>query len=253
MLQNQVYDPFDAAFNPPEPTQEYWGQATVSAWACMLVKGYGKLPYDPKTLAPDGSEPRRNTCIDLAVVPLAEHNLRFDLKRQMLAEFGEWVEITLPSLKALGVGSLQGVNGAWARVEMVKSREYTNAAGETKSATAMKFVKLFDSEEKCRADFQASRGNGHSAAAAPANAGTSASVPGNGSNGGNGNGNNTERATAQAFLKALTANAWRSSGKDLVKAQELLGPILAGQPLVNKYFTVQSPEVMDLLAQEAAK
>ena len=77
------------------------------------------------------------------------------------------------------------------------------------------------------------------------------SVPPAQAQGGNGNGNgasvNPEKATAERFLDAYVQNAWRSSGKDLTKAMELLGPMIAGQALLAKYFTVDSPEVMKRL------
>ena len=42
----------------------------------------------------------------------------------------------------------------------------------------------------------------------------------------------------------------RTANGDMLKAQELLGPMLAGQPLVSKYFTPTSPEIMEELADQ---
>jgi len=230
--------------NPPKPASEWYGQVMVNAWFCALVKGTGKVAWDPNTVDANGQPLRRYTCIDLSLQPIANGDQVYPIERSVLAEFGEWVDICLPSLKDLGITNLQALNNTWIRCEMVATgRTYTNSNGETKDATTFKFLQVFADEAACRAAYAAAHGGngGGSVNAAPAPAATPA----------NGNGAK-ERETALKFLKPYVQNAWRKSSGDLDKARTELATMIANQALLAKYFTVDSPEVTDLLAAEAA-
>lgn len=237
-----VIDPWDTVNNPPPPPEyKNWGVINVSAWLCMFVPNPAKpgknmkVPYDAQTLLPDGKSPRRNTAIDLTISPLPGTS-KFDTVSQMVAEFGEWPEKVLPSLKQIGITNVQSINGKWCRFIRGKSdRTYKTDTGETKNAPgAIVFEAIFDTEADCQADHDAITSGG----AAP----TPAQPPADN--------NGNERATALKFLKPYVHNAWAKTG-DLDKARVELAPMLAGQVLLSKYFTVDSPEVLDLLAQEA--
>ena len=246
-MTTQPVNPWDVVNNPPEQIQSYYGEASINAWWCMLVPGQGKQPYDERTLDPKtGEAPRRYTAIDLMVNPLTECNLRFDLKRTMLAEFGEWKDVTWPSLKVLGVMNAQEISGKFAQVEMVPTgRKYTSNNGEEKEATAAKFVALYPSRDACLAAWEGHNGhsNGHSM---PAPAAAPAATPTNGNG-------DKDRATALTFATVYVRNAVRAAGGDLDKTRAALGPQLAQQTLIAKYFTVDSPEITDLIVAEMSK
>lgn len=234
-------DPWATAWAPPEQVSEWYGQIKVNPWFCSLVKGIGRVPYDPTQLDPNtGNAPRRNTAIDLTLEVITESQMD-PISRTVIGEFGEWVDIVLPSAKALGLPDLQTLNNAWVKAEMVDTgRTYQNSVGETKHATTFKFTAVYPNEQACRAAYTARRNGG----AAPAPAAPSEAQPPPA-----GNGENKERETALKFAKVYVQNAWRNSGKDLAKAQELLGPMLAQQPLISKHFTVDSPEILELLTE----
>jgi hypothetical protein len=240
MNMQPAQNPWDVAMDPPKPVYENYGQMSVNAWFCALVKGQGKLPWDPNSLDPNtGTPPRRYTAIDMSLNVLSEQPLNH-VERTMLAEFGEWPELVLPSLKAIGITSLQALNGQWVRCEMVPTgRKYTNQNGDERDATTFKFL-VYASEAECRAAWQGAKG-GNGSSPAPQQSTTTA-------NNGNGNGAQ-ERDTALKFLKPYVQNACNQASGDLVKAQQVLAPMLAGQKLLAKYFTVDSPEVMQLLAE----
>jgi hypothetical protein len=241
--------------NPPEQKSEWFGQVLVNAWFCALVKGQGKVAWDPNVTDPATGQPmRRYTCIDIKIEPMTEQPFANSIERSFLAEFGDWVDTVLPSLKDISITSLQALNNAWVRVEMVPNGTYVDKnTGETKKSTTFKFVALYSNEQACRAAYQAARGvagavptngngNGNGYAQAPA------ATPTNG----NGNGNNAhERETAEKFLPAFVDNAWRKAGGDLDKARTELATIIAGQKLLATYFTVDSPEVLVLLMAKA--
>lgn len=249
MSNQPVLNPWQTAMNPPQTAGKWFGQMTVNAWFCALIKGQGKVIWDPNQVDPNtGNAPRRYTAIDLKLAPLYEKNAINDIERTALAEFGDWPDTILPSLKDCGVTDLQSLNGRWVCVEMVENGTYHDKnTGETKKSTTFRFLQVFADEATCRAAWKADRGN----SAEPAPATEPPWANGNGTNG-NGNGNGSkERETAVKFLKPYVTNAWRQSGGDLDKARGILAQLIAGQALLAKYFTVDSSEVLDELSTMA--
>lgn len=143
-------DPFASASSATLRPRETYGQVDIDAWYCALVKGQGKVPYDPVT----HKDMNRCTAIDLTVSPLAEMNLQFSITRSMIAESREWAGITWKSVKALGITSARELKDRWAKVVLVPTgRTYRNSAGEEKEATTLKFLALYESEDACRQAF----------------------------------------------------------------------------------------------------
>jgi len=229
-------NPWDTVNNPPEPTREVSGAVTINAWWCMLVPGVGKQPYDEKTVDPKtGNAPRRYTAIDLTIEPLVESGMTFPVQRTMLAEFGEWKETTLPSLRDIGVLDASVLNGKYAKIELVPTgRKYTNSQGEEKEASAVKFVAVYDTREACLAAMNGDNPASPTPIVSP--------VPSNGNSG--------EKDTALKFAKAFVANAMHQAGGDLDKARGILAPMMANQPVISKHYTVDSPEILEMLAGE---
>lgn len=232
-------DPWERAENPQQRSSEFWGQVEISLYNAVLVKGVGKAPFDPQQHKPE----QLVTGIDIHIAPLAEQNVSFQVSRSMIAESKEWASLVLPSIKALGL-SVRELNGKWARVgQKGTGSNYTNQNGETRERTTFEFIKVFATEDECRADFLA---NGHP-------------MPDLDQTNGNGNGghapvqpqaapaNNTERETALKFLRVIVENAAREQS-DLMVVRNTVAAQIATMPLVSKYFTVDSPETMNLIA-----
>ena len=229
------FDPYNSASNPELPAFELWGMLEVNAWACALVKGVGKVPYD-KTI-----HDRRATAIDLFVQPLPEQNITNakSCERHLIAESKEWANITWKSIKDLGIDNLREVNGKWTRVAVVPNgKTYKNKDGEVKDETTFKVIAFFDDEEKCRAAYLASGGH----AASPVMTsfdpdGTSAPVVSQ---------DDTDKQTALAFLKVIIPTA--CNGKTTLEEKKIAITIaLAQYPTVSKFFTADSPEVIALI------
>ena len=51
--------------------------------------------------------------------------------------------------------------------------------------------------------------------------------------------------TAQELIEAM-----RQAGGDLDKARTILAPLMANQPVISKHYTVDSPEILEMLAGE---
>lgn len=241
MNQQISNNPWDAAENPVLPTETpcFWGQLTVESWFCVLEKGIGKKPFDP-SLHKVGD---RRTAIRVAVTALPEHNLRNgDVYREYIAEeWGKvkpWNNITLPSFKNLGLEP-RAATGKWVCVELVpEGRTYVSTqTGETKESTTLKLVAMYPDEAACRAAFYAERGTPEETPTSPPAAA------------GNGNGRaptdlNPEQAVAYKFLRTFV----KASGGDL----GVLAAMITGNQVLAKYYTIESPEVLELLAEVLA-
>lgn len=244
-MSNQPYNVWDIVNNPPEQALDVYGQAKINAWPCMLVSGQGKLPYDSNARTPEGQPYRAYTAVDVSVDPLSESGMQFETKRSSLAEFGEWKDITWPSLKGLGILNAQEIEGKFVRIELVPTgRKYTNSQGEEREAKAIKFTHVFADRAACVAAYtQEHKGNGNgsninatfqAAQAAPMN-----------------NSGDREQQTALTFAKAFVTNAMRNNNRDIDKARAVLAGMLATNPIVSKFYSVDSPEIVALMAAEA--
>ena len=215
------YDPFKDAeeAKPMAGNGEYFGQVECKVYPCALVKGTGKVPFDPATM----KESERRTAVDIFIIPPAELNLQFSLERRMVAQSNEWAKIVWPSLKDAGLLDLRQLNGKYVKVAMAPTgRKYKTEQGEEKEATTFKFLAIYQNE----AAMLAAMHNG--ATAAPAPTATPAA--------------DKNREVALKFLPTMIKQ-WCAGGLDPEKVRAGL----AGNPLLAKYFTVDSPEVVQLM------
>lgn len=235
-------DPFADASNVQDRPFTVWGQLDVQAEYVVLQKGVGKVPFDPQAHSVD----KRVTAMDIVLTPIAESKIANVVQRDIVAQSDEWKKIVWPSARDLGYTYAGNLNGAWVKAAMVKSgRTWQNAKGETVEATTFHFDKVFQSEQECVADYYADRGappaddNPFNQAAGNGNGAGDSHAQGNGQD----NHNLNERNTALMFLAALAA---QHKGNP-----DGLAAAIASTPLLNKYFTANSPEVQALLAQGA--
>lgn len=217
-------DPFEAADNPQIKPTEYFGKLEVDAWFCALIKGQGKVPFDPALHPAD----QRRTAIDLHVITLAAHGLNYPMTRGVIAESAEWAKTVWPSLQAAGVASLKELKGAdrWCKVTTIGTGRIYQSNGATKEATTFKFLATYASEAECQAAYNASRGEDWLDEAPPAQPANGAPAV------------DRERETALAFAKILAKQS-----RSVVE----LGQRLAEYPLVSKHFTIDSPEIEALI------
>lgn len=239
--ETKEFDPFESASDPAVQTWDLFGKVEISAWACALVKGTGKVPFDPST------HERRFTAIDVFIQPLPEMDVKYpkSLEDHWIAEFAEWAKITLPSIKALGIDNVREINGRWARVARVPSgKQYQkkdqdgnlmtdeNSKPVMRDETTFKFVALFTSEDECRAAYLAAGG-------APANNGHNVPVQ---------TSENAEMSTAYAFLKVIVTNAARGQ-TTWADAKAAVAQALTQYPTVAKFYTADSVETSALITE----
>lgn len=238
--------PWDVAANPPPPPEyknEYWGELWIDANFITLVKGApgGRVPWDDSMegqLNPSTGKPMsRLTEVKISLAPLADTGLQFTVDRDYIAEFKPWTDITFPSLKALGVMDLPSLQGKFGWVEMIKTGEtYTsNKTGKLVEKDTFKFLGIYEDETACKAAYMAAK-NG----TAP----TTTTPPTQAAN----NGANGEKDVAWRFLQRYIKSACEATPGDLAAIRQSLTATIAGQPLLSKHFTVDSPEVVEAIA-----
>lgn len=213
------YDPLDAATEAGERAGILWGKVLIDGQFVVLEKGRGKVPFDPQIHSQD----RRVTNMTITINPLDATGLTRTSERQMLAESKTWYGIVWASARALGLTHARDLHGKWAKIELAKTgRTYSNKQGETVEETTFKFLAIFDSEADCLAAYQS---------AAPAVDDDEAHNAHDAEN--------PEKEAMKGFLPVLV----KQSGGD----KDKLATLIAGMIPLNKYFTVDSPEVQELL------
>lgn len=240
-MNTQINDPFAMAEDPQEIkySNEYFGQVGLDVWFCVLEKGVGKVPFSEQEHSID----KRVTAITMGIIPVPASGLAFSVDRDYIAEFREWNAITLPSIKKLGV-SIRELDGKFAHVKLTETGEtYTNSQGETKEKTAFEFLAIYDTLEACEAAYTAKRGSGaQPTASQTAPRATTAATAGNG---------NKDRDAALKFLEVAVKSTCKGM-TDLEQAREAVAAQIAKMPLINKHFTVDSPETMNFMAEALA-
>jgi len=225
--QTVVKDPLDSAMDAEYTPRAspYFGQLGIDVWYAALEKGKGKVDFDPTVHSQD----RRVTAIKISMDAYKRDGSTFLLEREMIAESKEWASIVKPSLRAIGA-DLRGINEKWAKLELVSTGQtYTNKNGETKQRTTVKFLEIFATEETCQNAAEAFYAGLAGEEPTPINVPAPAAT-----------GHNAERDTAEKFLAPL----WKSAGGDLAKFEA----ILAKTSPVNKYFSINSPEVLKVIS-----
>jgi hypothetical protein len=138
-------NPWESANDAQVPSQHYFGQLLLDMYFCALIKGQGKVQYDP---VQHGSL-KRFTAINLAVFVPNPNGQSFEIKRELIAESKEWAGVILPSIKAQGLTPMT-INQKWVHLEMVKTGTYTKN-GEVKDLTNPKILEVFNSEQEALA------------------------------------------------------------------------------------------------------
>jgi len=228
-------DPFEAATQAGEGRNTYFGKAEVTAGFVTLKKGVGKQPFNENL---DDIRDRR-TEVKIVVNPIDAMGISILLQRDLIAESAEWSKYTWASLRdKCGLKSARDLNGKWCKVTLQGTGEtYTTKRGETQERKAFVFEAVYTTAAEATAAYLADGGKLNTA---PADDNPAMAIDMSHGAGANGNGANAERETAKAFLQALVKQAGGDKGK--------LAASIAQMPMIAKYFTADSPEVVQMLA-----
>jgi hypothetical protein len=209
-----------------QPAYEIWGQAFVAVWKAALVKGEGKVPFDPTV------HKSMVYAIDLSIVPITEQNAKH-VERSLIQNSKEW-EMIQKSIKDLGAAPSE-IDQKYVRIAFEPTGEtYNNANGETKNKTFIKFLKVFKNEAECIADYGATTMGDVPVTVTDDNAG----VPAAGAK---------EFEAAKKLLEASLRGVVKVvSTPEEAKALTLVK--IKASPVMSRFFTEDSPELDDMIA-----
>jgi len=239
MVQQREVDPFDAAMQ--EQSSGFAGKLTTYAWICVLIKGQGKVPYDPVA----HKDQRTSTAIDLTVEPLdPTHKL---IERNMLNWTPDFTKIVRPSLEALApkivairgqqdgqINPLKAISGLYVVGTYVERPD--NKPDET--WTTLRIDDVFETEAECAKAFEAIKAANDPFAPQPGDeeeiAQATAMMGDNGSE--------PQPKQKDPKMAAFLPGLWAQAGKDVTKLAELLDstPMMAG-------YTIADQEVQDVV------
>lgn len=206
------------------PSFELWGQAYVTVWKAALVKGQGKVEFDPVM------HKRMVWAIDLSIIPFSGANAR-TAERSMIQTSNEW-KLTQASIKELGVVPSE-VDQQFVKISFKPTGEtYVNAAGEEKNKTYIHFEKIYPDEASCLEDSLFEEDT------------QTADVPTEQQG-------DQDKEVATALLGQMVRTAVKGS-KDLVAVLNALRTKLPESPVVSKHFTLDSAELLAMVQQEMA-
>lgn len=227
-MTDQILDPFDDATNPEIPSYDTFGEISIDAWFCVMKKGEQKRAWIEGT--DDVAD--RNTTIDIIVHPLDEMNQKYHQERNLIARSNAWAKTTWPSLQKLGISNVREAKNKFCQVKLVPTgRKYPGKNGEMREETTFEFVALYNSKEECQAAYAATR-RGDPAKVDSKPAGTV----------------DPKRQNALKFAAAIVKNV-SSETKDFNELTLRVAEKIAGMPVVAEYFTIDSPEIVELIAQ----
>lgn len=226
-------DPMNTAVEEAERPNFIYGQLEVSAAFIQFVN-------KKKTIWTEHDDPKeRRTEVTMVINPIEETGLTQLFTRSTICgNRGEWADIIWPSLRDVcGIKELRAADKKFVKVEVVKTgRKYTNKNGEEVENTTFKFHGLFSDKDSCVNTFSADGGTPirntlHTAPSAnPSDPAAIDMTP---------NANNAERQNSLLFLPMLI----KAAAGDVNQLKTMMSSM---SPL-NKYFTVDSPEVVELL------
>jgi len=225
-------DPMNSAVEEAERPNFIYGQLEVSAAFIQFVN-------KKKTIWTEHDDPKeRRTEVTMVINPIEETGLTQLFTRSTICgNRGEWADIIWPSLRDVcGIKELRAADKKFVKVEVVKTgRKYTNKNGEEVENTTFKFHGLFADKAGCVSAFSADGGTPKSTlnVAPSSNPGDPMAIdmtP---------NTSNPERESSKLFLPMLV----KAAGGDVNQ----LKTMIASMSPLNKYFTIDSPEVVELL------
>ena len=171
----------------------------------------------------------------LIVNPIEASGLTFMLERKIIAESAEWSKTVWPSLRDLGLKNVRDLHGKWARRDGEDGAHVHEARRHDGRGEHDAVCGALRQPGGVRGGLLAERGG--KPASTEADPGDIDMGPNGGSNGAT-PASNAERETAKQFLGVLVKQA----NGDV----NVLAGLIASMPLVNKYFSITSPEVVEL-------
>lgn len=142
-----AYDPYANAMTPvaQKPIEKtYFGEVvTVDAWNCMLIKGQGKVPFDPTI----HDAQKMATAITLKIQCTRQDGTFYDVDQDTVNFAKDW-QMTLRSLQRVGK-TLANLKGCFVQVKRKPTGEkyQDKTTGETRDRTGLDIVAVYPDAE----------------------------------------------------------------------------------------------------------
>ena len=172
-MANEI-DLLNESENAVERVPEYatWGQCILNVWECVWPKGSMPIPFD----ASIHRQADRRVRIEMLIIPIDEMSAKFNTEAKFTSESRDWAGVTLKSVKDLGV-TVASLKDAYVKVvRKPNGKKYAKKdpttklpTGEMGDLTDFLFLKVFQSQDTCVADYLAEQA-GEPATAASADA-----------------------------------------------------------------------------------
>ena len=229
---NQNFDVWAAAGTEPTNARMYYGQIKFDLVAMVFPgeKGSGMKPvlYDPSVH--QGKQPFVQ--ITARLNPLAEMQLTRDTYSTWQNYNADWVKVTMPSIRKLGVVNADGscdikkFDGSWMKFRFVPG--FTkNRDPEKPNYKTMEFLAVYKDKKECQKAYLAENTSSAEKKAEPQPT------------------TNPATESAMKFIRSIAENAMKS-GNDV---DEAVDKFLAENSAVCAGLTISSQEVQALLKE----
>jgi len=227
-MENTNFDPWEVADNAKPRDFELYGQIRIDPHFLFFPGNKQKpIPFDPSAHPQD----KRVCEVEMHLIPIPEQNINWDENLRVMTFSSDWTKIVNPSIKALDVDGLRGLNNQWVRVAKVPgNRERLDK--DTGEKTTYKFLEIYPDEATCRAAYSGGAPLQDQPEAAPAS-------------------NENEKA-AFTFVKVFIAKA-AAAISDRAEVERQVGEDISKSPLISPFYTIQSPEVQVAIDDALAK
>lgn len=229
--QVKTFDAWDEAYNPPEREFEIYGQVKIDIYNLFFPGNKQQpVPFDPNV----HPENKRSTQVEIIIIPIPEQNISYDVSQKYLTFLKDWKDITLKSIKEIGVPDLRDFRDRWVKLARVpghtpRKDKYTGElTGEM--WTAFKFLELYPDEKACREAYAGSPNTVED----PRDTEEEEAL------------NSNEKKTTLEFAKVILAQV----AKTAIDRNDFVSKIsvsLANNPQIAKFFSVTSPEIVELI------
>lgn len=236
-MENTNFDPWDDADNAKPRDLELYGQIRIDPHF-LFFPGNKQKPvmFDPSIHPQD----KRVCEVEMHLIPIPEQNINWDENLRILTFSPDWTKIVNPSIKALGVDGLRGLNNKWVRVAKVPGsrKRLDKDTGEDTGEfwSTYKFLEVYPDEKSCRAAYTGDFDEHNNASQATATVESS----------------DENKKAALTFVKVFVGKA-AANVTDRTLVERLVAEDIAKSPLLSPYFTVQSPEVQAEIDNALAK
>lgn len=246
-------DLLDQVDNAVETKPEYstWGCAWAEFFEAVWPKGSSACErFDPTIHNPADKFIRG----EIVVTPITEMNARFSAEwKGNVTGWNnrDWAAVILPSIKALGI-SAREIPGRFVKItkrpngKFYEKKKDGVKTGEKAELTDFLFVKIFESEAACVADYLETKAGTPGEAsvdlfpdAVPAVAQAAANVA-------------APDSILLKFAQAMVKQAALQFPGDLAKITEHVGLQISKNPMLAGKYTMESPEIVEMLVAAVA-